>query len=67
MLMIKIMTIVLLAIGMGIIYMSALRSKGVLAVAEGSFEDECTDNAVSTINFVLGILLVCVAAAAMLI
>ena len=67
MLMIKMMTIVLLAIGMGIVYMSALRIKGILAVAEGSFEDDYSDNAVSTVNVVLGVLLVCVAAAAMLI
>jgi hypothetical protein len=38
-----------------------------LVVAEGSFEDDCSDNAVSTVNAVLGVLLICVAFAGMLI
>ena len=67
MLMIKMMTIVLLAVGMGIVYMSALRFKGMLVVGEGSFEDDYSDNAVSTVNVILGVLLVCVAVAVMLI
>lgn len=67
MLMIKMMTLVLLAIGMGVVCLSALRFKGMLVVAEGSFEDDCSDNAVSTVNAVLGVLLICVAFAGMLI
>ena len=69
MLFIKTLTIVLLAAGMMILYASALRFKGVLAVAEGCFDEEGAgyDNAVSAVNVFLGLMLVCVAVAAMLI